>query len=369
LTAVSTEQPPELRWEDVLERARESIDDSPAVIDDLLTDKELASIDRRFMDGFTVQSRLDSLDIIAAVAAGVTAALLDYLVVAVPRQSGLTKALRSLGTNNDNWLSGIAKVPFDTVFPDGLSGFGPNAHRVQTFGHDPLLGWVYGTMDILRGSLTGVSRSGAVKVLGGGVPAAETLPAALAIQAMHLISDVVTPAGLQLPGWTALLTVDQTVLGSKDTLAEITRMMYVRGYDTWHLPTMAMPVLSIEAVLRGYIGLRQVFDDEYREELDMERIMADSDRVSDLPRYEVMTLIARGIAVAGNSGRFALSGANPLTLNFSMWMAFAKSLLRSLDRAKPASTMADAANMNRLILDAGWVSLEIDQEDLPEIRL
>ncbi|MCL1592963.1 MAG: hypothetical protein M3132_01260, partial [Actinomycetia bacterium] len=77
----------------------------------------------------------------------------------------------------------------------------------------------------------------------------------------------------------------------------------------------------------------------------------------------------RGIAVAGNAGRFSLSGANPLTLNFPLWIAFAKSFLESLDRAKPAGTMADTANMNRLILDAGWVSLEIDSDDLPEIWL
>ena len=203
--------------------------DSTHTIDDLLTDKKLASIDRRFVDGFTVRSRLNRYDIVAAAVAGVTAALLEYLVVAVPRQSGLTQALRFLGTDNDDWLSTFAKVPFDTVFPEGMSGFGPNAHRVQTFGHDPLLGWVYGTMDILRGSLTGVSKTGVVKVLGGGVPAAETLPAVLAIQSMHLSSDIVTPAGLQLPGWTALLTIDQTVLGSKDTVVEITRMMYIRG--------------------------------------------------------------------------------------------------------------------------------------------
>ena len=132
---------------------------------------------------------------------------------------------------------------------------------------------------------------------------------------------------------------------------------------------MAVPVLGIEAVLRGYLGLRQLLDKEYREELDIERLRTGSNRVADLPRYEVMALIARGIAVAGNSGRFALSGANPLTLNFPLWMAFAKSFLSSLDRAKPVSTMVDAANMNRLILDAGWVSLDVDQEDLPEIRL
>ena len=82
---------------------------------------------------------------------------------------------------------------------------------------------------------------------------------------------------------------------------------------------------------------------QYREELDLERLRVDSERVADLPRYEVMALIARGIAAAGNAGRFALSGSNPLTLNFPLWMAFAKSFIGRLDQARPASTMVDTA--------------------------
>ena len=366
---VVPETPAPESWEEVVLRSRAVIGDAPANLDDLLSREELASIERRFSDGFVARSRLDRYDVIAAVAAGITAALLDYLIVAVPNGSGLTNALRSLAGDHDNWLAGIAKVPYDRVAGVDLFGFSPQSHRVQTFGHDPLLGWVYGTMDILRGSLTGISRSGAVRVFDVGGAPTENLAVALAIQAMHLVSDIVTHAGLQLPGWSALLTIDRTLFGSERTVGEIGRSMYLFGYDTWHLPTMTVPVLGIEAVLRGYVGIRQLLDEEYREELDIERLRAGSDRVSDLPRYEVMALIARGIAVAGNAGRFTLSGANPLALNLPLWTAFAKSFLRQLDRARLASTMIDTANLNRLILDAGWVSLEIDRDDLPEIRL
>ena len=57
-------------WEEVLSRSRGAIGDTPADLDDLLTQKELASIERRFTNGFTVRSRLDRYDVIAAVAAG-----------------------------------------------------------------------------------------------------------------------------------------------------------------------------------------------------------------------------------------------------------------------------------------------------------
>jgi hypothetical protein len=56
---------------------------------------------------------------------------------------------------------------------------------------------------------------------------------------------------------------------------------------------------------------------------------------------------------------------NPLTLNMAVWMAF----LGRLDRARSADAMTGTANMNRLILDAGSVSLEITGNDVPEIRL
>jgi hypothetical protein len=66
-----------------------------------------------------------------------------------------------------------------------------------------------------------------------------------------------------------------------------------------------------------------LLDEQYREELDIERLQTGSDRVADLPRYEVMALVARGKAVAGNAGKFALVDRNPLNLNFPLWMAFA----------------------------------------------
>ena len=95
---VVTETPPPENWDEVVRRSRVVLGDTPATLDDLLAQDELASIERRFGDGFTARSRLDRYDIIAAVAAGVTAAMLDYLIVAVPNESGLTNALRSSAT-------------------------------------------------------------------------------------------------------------------------------------------------------------------------------------------------------------------------------------------------------------------------------
>ena len=53
---------------------------------------------------------------------GGASTLLDYLIVTVPKHSSLTGALRSLAVDSDNWLSGVAKVPFDRVADVDLSG-------------------------------------------------------------------------------------------------------------------------------------------------------------------------------------------------------------------------------------------------------
>jgi hypothetical protein len=240
------------------------------------------------------------------------------------------------------------------------------AHRVQTFGHDPLLGWVYGTLDILQGSLSGVSRHGIGTVINTTEATTDSLLVALALQAMHLGSDIVTPAGLPLPGWTALLAVDAELPGARHSVAELARFMYVKGYDTWHFPAMATPLVATETVVRGYLWLRQLLDDDYRADLDVERARVGSDTVADLPRYQTITLIARGIAAAGNAGRFALSGANPLTLNLALWAGFAHSVLRRLNKVRPESTMTATAHSNRILLDAAWA--QIDAQPLPTIN-
>ena len=103
-------------------------------------------------------------------------------------------------------------VPMDT----GLSG---TTHRYRTLGHDPVLGWIFGTSNILADGLTKsdvittyqVQHNILTGPYPGGTPgmfasAAEmiqadplSLPAALARQAIHFGSDYFTKQGLPLP--------------------------------------------------------------------------------------------------------------------------------------------------------------------------
>ena len=111
-------------------------------------------------------------------------------------------------------------VPYDairgskTVLGTGLSG---NTHRYRTLGHDPILGWIFGTSNILTDTLTlnnltsyrvekGTMTSKAILIPQLFVETSDQiqsdkykLPAAVFRQALHYKSDMYTKDGLPVP--------------------------------------------------------------------------------------------------------------------------------------------------------------------------
>ena len=141
--------------------------------------------------------------------------------------------------NNDTgrWINILyQKVPYDTTVgsPDiGINLHG-GYHRLYTLGHDPILGWIFGTANILTDCITfntfqtnRVSRvdpvTGAKKlrITPEIVPLSKmfkesydcarehklNLPAAIVAQGCHLKSDKFTKLGLPVP---ILSTIDET---------------------------------------------------------------------------------------------------------------------------------------------------------------
>ena len=113
--------------------------------------------------------------------------------------------------------------PYDaqSFGPDGFDDGGKGAHRKNTLGHDPILGWIFGTANLMTCSIT-CSRKfnyGTYRVeypggiFGQKISAATMfyevydsiqedkfrLPAALFAQYAHLKSDVFTERGLPIP--------------------------------------------------------------------------------------------------------------------------------------------------------------------------
>lgn len=124
-------------------------------------------------------------------------------------------------------------VPYDAIKGSADLGLGMsgNNHRLKTLGHDPILGWLFGTANILTDTVTlldfssyRVQRKPQFKIMPEIVLPhtliSDTiqmikndrmnLPAALFAQAQHLKSDVYTKRGLPVP---VLGTIDSDFAG------------------------------------------------------------------------------------------------------------------------------------------------------------
>jgi hypothetical protein len=198
---------------------------------------------------------------------------------------------------------------------DLVEGFHPRTHRLQTFGHDPLLGLVIGTIDVMRGGMTAISRDGIPVLLDGDeVPGGLRPPVANIFKAfgttvLHMLSDATTKMGLQPPGFTLLQAFDvRSLLNEERTVGELARFMYLKGYDSRHFLTMSTSVAAAEVVLRGYYFLRRHFDEEYDAEFCYTAEVAGekSWRFNRHPRFVGMKLAAPTIGAAMNAGKVAI---------------------------------------------------------------
>lgn len=143
---------------------------------------------------------------------------------------------------NGDWMNLLYQsVPYDTIKGSktldlGLSGMN---HRLHTLGHDPILGWIFGTANILTDVITFNNLSSyriqrnPMSITSEMVSLPQlfneskemiisdklNLPAAVFAQALHLKSDIYTKQGLPIP----VLTVFDESFASQ---------LYNQNYDT-----------------------------------------------------------------------------------------------------------------------------------------
>jgi hypothetical protein len=333
-----------------------------------LLDAALASrLEARFVGSFSREAGLDGIDLVAAGVAGAVGAAVDLLVVAIPRDvtylgrhpqrgSWLTKLFKSWGVPSNNALARVARVPFDAVTGDPrVPGMFPGNHRFMTPGHDPLLGFVVGVFDILRGGRTAIGTDGAWRFDGGLGEPCTNVAAAVALEVLHLLSDVVTPAGLPAPFATALGLLRVGSFGKQGrTVADLTRYMYLEGYDLRHFVTTCSAPAAIRMVLQGYFLGRRCVDDAYRADTDASA-RRDA-RPLDHLRLGTMTFYADAVACAANAGKVALYQGNPAAFSYGEWLSLLRSASRfTADRLeRPTEVLLDRAAANEEALRVRW---------------
>ena len=376
---------PDLRAAAATNLTARGIDPASVDLDHLLDPTEVRRIERRFAPSFRVRAHLDQWDVCMTVIAGLVAALVDFLVVKIPKDvvylgtydqhgSALTGLLRDASVRHDNWMSDWAKVSYDHVNTQVtgmvVDGIGPRTHRLFTFGHDPLLGLVVGTIDIMRGGMTAVDQYGVLHVSQSFAPLEFNPFVALAQQMVHILSDAFTQMGVPVPGWALLEFAQFGSFGAKDrTVAEIAKWMYLQGYDSRHFLTMATEVAALEACLRTYWLVRRALDPAFAAGIEHEGRIALADHIGDHPRFQAMAFGAYAIAAAANAGKIAVYHGNPLAINYATWLGFLRAAFKfAQGRAvSPTDVLTRTSLANAEALSHGWPKLDRASDELPHI--
>jgi hypothetical protein len=291
------------------------------------------------------QHHWDGWDYVFVGTSGLLAALTDLFLVRIPQTIGstsryagqvgspLTAWMKKWGAGDGDrsdlfrdWVRLLEErcaVPYDAQRAAGfgddgrIPGMAPRSHRLQSLGHDPVLGFVFGVRDLMRGTVTGFSYEApgrrhsyfSVPVASSHQPVG--LVEALLRHIGHLVSDVPTPMGLPPPFWTALQALNVGSFGDRGrTVAEVARWMYLNGYDLRHFLAQGLSPAVIEIVLRGYLMLRHLHE---QGEVPF--------ALESHPKYRCMLVTAHAVAAAGNVGKIALYQGNPLALNLAQWLA------------------------------------------------
>jgi hypothetical protein len=287
------------------------------------------------------------------------------------RGSPSTKWIQSLEVSGDNWLARNFKTAFDRVNVGGrIDGFGARTHRFQTFGHDPLVGLIIGTIDIIRGGMSAVSKNGDLVFLSGTGPAHFNPFTALVCEIGHLLSDCATKMGIPPPGFSLAQILQVGSVGPNErTVADLARFMYLKGYDSRHFLTMSTSVAAAEVVLRGYFAIRRRLDEHYEAQAVHIERASGACSMSAHPTFQAMALVAHLVGSAANGGKVAFYQGNPLAINYAQWLRFVHSALSFTQTRlrSPSEVLIGHARANLVELDECWPPIEVGAVDFPSL--
>ena len=327
-------------WEEIAADAAAAIPEEVSVAD-LLNAEDVAESNRvidAIRKEYDLDQRLDGWDWGIAGVAGVASALIDIFLVKIPGGKGALggdkhpggwlsdKAKKMLKAFHEKYgknLEENAKVPYDSAHSGDLetevAGLRPTTHRFQSLGHDPVLGFVFGVKDILRGEFTAIDKFGKLIVQKVADPEkGMTLFKAIALQFRHLLSDVGTPAGLP-PPFLSLLQFLQVGNIKGRTIGELVKAMYANGYDFGHFLAMSVPVMVIEILVRVAYFVKRVHEGHsFGESLPINIPF-----MKRQPKLQTMLFTAHTIATAANAGKIYFT-RNPMSLNWAQWLRYAQ---------------------------------------------
>lgn len=345
--------------------------------EDVFSDTELAAnreYIRQLNAEFNAVHKLDAVDVIIPAVAGILGGVIDCVFGGV--HGGLGDCVRklydkALPPETIKQLEKLAKVPYDapmhvdnrgnTIVHTWVEGLNPHFHREVSLGHDPILGFIFGVLDMLRGTMTTIGFDGKFVVQAMEYASdrkATGLFEAIAKVFLHMLSDVNTPAGLPVPFMALFNKLQFGSIGEEQlNIAEMVKSMYAQGYDFRHFCAMSIPVMIIEVVVRvSYFIKRLAEGHSFKEAIPFGL------NHEKKPKLGTMLFIAHSASTAINAGKVIIT-ENPLDINYPQWLSFARYTVKQLKWAlldKP--TLRDKYVMNAI--NDEWNELAASMDSL-----
>ena len=329
-------------WEKLCKEAEEAIDFN-VELEELFTKKELEQnsiVIRQLNDDYNNLHKLDKNDIAICVIAGLIGATVDILMVGIPEKTPEGLSAGTLANHirksfNERFPeeemaklanSKVSKVPYDaqdnrntTQYVEGLSAY---YHRLLSIGHDPILGLIFGVVDILSGRMTTIDKTGHIvsQVMENYADRKEQhIFEAISKQLIHLKSDITTSMGLPAPLMALFNLLQFGSIGEEElTVAEIVQGMYYEGFDFIHFCAQSIPVMIIEIVVRLGYAIKRI-----KEGYSIKDSIPISLNREKHPKLATMLFVGHSVSSAVNAGQVYFT-KNPMAINYPQWLAFAK---------------------------------------------
>ena len=284
---------------------------------------------------FSDQYKLDKYDYAIAGIIGSLAALMDYFMVTTVK--GTTVSTGKLKNVTENFWNSILspekikqledkyRVTYDislnsSKISQEVLGLCPMYHRFQSLGHDPIIGFVFGVSDLMKGQLTAIDSTGRLIIQSvSGATNMNFIESIITVFG-HFLSDVGTRSKtgtiLSVPApFTPLLQLIQTGSIKHDgkfyTIGDLSKKMYNEGYNFNHFIGMSLPVILIEILTRLAFVLKEFF---YSKK---------TITFKNNPKLTTMLCIANSILFAENAGKLAIT-KNPMAINYVSWIKTAQ---------------------------------------------